>query len=322
MNNKVSIIVPIYNVEHYLEKCVASLVNQTYENIEILLVDDCSTDNSSQIAKKIAENDSRCYYIKREKNGGLSAARNTGIKNATGDYLAFVDSDDWVSEDYVKHMIELAVKGSYDIVVCDYIMVIDKDEKLANSLGHLNDASSINEKIAYIRNHACTKLFKMDFWKKENLMFPENIKRGEDMAITIPLLTRTDKIGLLNEGLYYYLQRNNSLSNNQIKKIDLQFYDETFNLMLQNKNDKYVLEIEYHGILEMIYGKTMLMIKHKYSNKEIKSHLKEFDCKFPNWRKNKYITNTNFLKKIFIKLASMKLIFILRIMVEMNERRK
>lgn len=322
MNEKVSVIVPIYNVEKYLTKCIESLLNQSYENIEILLVDDCATDKSEEIAKQFEVKDNRCKYIKREKNGGLSAARNTGIINATGDYLMFVDSDDWVSKNFVKKMLEKAKEEDSDIVVCDYMMVTNEIQKCANSLEPLTDESTINEKIAYIRNHAWTKLYKKSFWNKEKLMFPENIKRGEDMGVTIPLLTRTNKISIIKEPLYYYVQRDNSLSNVKAKKINLDFYTDAFDLMLKNRNYKYDIEIEYHGILEMIYGKTMLMIKHLYSNKEIKKHLKEFDNKFPKWRKNKYIKNMNFLKKIFVKFASIKFILILRIMVKINERRK
>ena len=322
MNEKVSVIVPIYNVEKYLTKCIESLLNQSYENIEILLVDDCATDKSGEIAKQFEAKDNRCKYIKREKNGGLSAARNTGIINATGDYLMFVDSDDWVSKDFVKKMLKKAKEEDSDIVVCDYMMVTNESEKSANSLEPLKNESTINEKIAYIRNHACTKLFRKKFWDKEDLMFPENIKRGEDMGITIPLLTRAKKISIINEPLYYYMQRDSSISNDKTKRINLDFYTDAFDLMIKNKKDENMLEIEYHGILEMIYGKTMLMIKHLYSNKEIKKHLKEFDIKFPNWRKNKYIKNMNFLKKIFVKFAAIRFILILRIMVKINERRK
>lgn len=321
MEAKISIIVPIYNVEKYLEKCINSILSQTYKNIEVLLIDDCSTDKSGQIAEQFAKIDNRCKYIKREKNGGPAAARNLGIKVSTGEYLAFIDSDDWCSQFFAEHMLKLATEEDYDIVVCDYIMVTEKAEKVAESLHGINNNSSLEEKIAYIRNHACTKIFKKDFWLQQGLMFPENIKRGDDMAVVIPLLTRTEKIGVINEQLYYYLQRENSMSNSKPTKIDLKFYDDAFELMCKNKNEKYALEIEYHGILEMIYGKTMLMIKHKYSNKEIKKHLNEFKAKYPNWNKNKYMKNMIPLKKLFVKIASYKLIGILRIMVNINEKR-
>ena len=323
MEDKVSIIVPIYNVEKYLERCVTSILNQTYKNIEVLLIDDCSTDRSGEIAKKFEEKDSRCRYIKREKNGGSSATRNTGIENATGEYLSFVDSDDWVSENFISHLINKAKEQNADITVCDYIMVNENGKEIkANTLENLSDNSKYEDKIAYIRNHVVTKLLKKDFFIKQNLKFPEEIKRAEEMQVIIPMLTKTNKIAILNEALYYYYQRKNSLSNNRKpEKIDLSFYSKAFENVIKNSKGLYPEEIEYHGILEMIYGKTMLMIRHKYSNKEIKEHLKEFDNKFPNWRKNKYVKNMCFLKKFFVKIASKRWIVLLRVMVSINERR-
>lgn len=324
MEDKVSIIVPIYNVEKYLKKCVNSILNQTYKNIEVLLIDDCSTDNSGDIAKQYEQKDNRCKYIRREKNGGLSAARNTGVEHATGEYLSFVDSDDWVSENFILHLIDKAKEQDADITVCDYIMIDDNGKETpGNTLENLDDSSSIEEKIAYIRNHVVTKLYNREFFMKQNLKFPEEIKRAAEMGLSIPMLTRTNKIAILNEALYYYYQRSNSISNNRKpERIDLSFYSKAFKNVIKNSKGLYPEEIEYHGILEMIYGKTMLMIRHKYSNEEIKEHLKKFDKKFPNWRKNKYIKNMVFLKKFFVKIASWKFITLLRIMVEINERRK
>ena len=323
MEDKVSIIVPIYNVEKYLERCITSILKQTYNNIEILLIDDCATDKSGEIAKSFEKKDSRCKYIKREKNGGLSAARNTGVEKATGKYLSFVDSDDWVSENFIAHLVNKAKEQDADITVCDYIMIDDSGkETKANTLENLNDNSKLEEKIAYIRNHVVTKLFNKVFFVKQNLKFPEEIKRAEDMGIIIPLLTRTNKIAILNEALYYYYQRSNSLSNNRKpERIDLSFYSRAFENVIKNAKGLYPEEIEYHGILEMVYGKTMLMIRHKYSNREIKEHLEKFDKKFPSWRKNKYIKNMVFLKRIFVKIASKRWIMLLRVMVSINERR-
>ena len=263
------------------------------------------------------------FNHQREKNGASSARRNTEIENTTGEYLSFVHCDDWVSENFISHLINKAKEQNADITVCDYIMVNENGKEIkANTLENLSDNSKYEDKIAYIRNHVVTKLLKKDFFIKQNLKFPEEIKRAEEMQVIIPMLTKTNKIAILNEALYYYYQRKNSLSNNRKpEKIDLSFYSKAFENVIKNAKGLYPEEIEYHGILEMIYGKTMLMIRHKYSNKEIKEHLKEFDKKFPNWRKNKYIKNMVFLKRIFVKIASKRWIMLLRVMVSINERR-
>ena len=116
-----TIIVPIYNVDKYLNRCLDSLVNQSYKNIEILLIDDCATDKSSIIAKKYESNfPLRIKYYKRKQNGGLAAARNTGIELASGDYLSFIDSDDWVNLDFIKKMLTVSLNDKADITICDY----------------------------------------------------------------------------------------------------------------------------------------------------------------------------------------------------------
>lgn len=322
MKDKVSIIVPIYNVEKYLSRCIDSLLAQTYENIEIILVDDCATDKSGEIAKDYAKkNPEKCKYVKREKNGGLAAARNTGIKEALGAWLSFIDSDDWISKNFIEHLLIKAKEKDADIVVCDYRKVYDDGkEEIMNSLADLTDDSSIEDKIAYIRSSSCSKIYKSEFWKKQNLYFPENIKRAEDLGVIFPLLTRTKKIAILNEPLYYYYQRIGSISNN-IKKerIDLSFYDDAVDLIIVNAQGRYNLEIEYHCIQELMYGKTMLMIRHLYSNKEIKDHLKEFKNKYPNWEKNKYLKKYNKAKRLFIWFAGKNMIFMLRMLVKIRE---
>ncbi len=319
---KVSIIVPIYNVEKYLNKCLDSIKNQTYQNIEVLMVDDCSPDKSYKIAKKYEQEDKRFKYIKREKNGGLSAARNTGIDNASGDYLCFIDSDDWISENYVSHLIKKASDDNADIVVCDYVMTYENgQEKIANSFSEINNSSSMKEKVAYIRNHSCTKLFKKDFFSKNNL-FPEDIRRSEDIATVIPILTYAKKISIVDEGLYFYFQREKSLSNSHDNdRIDLSFYNKTVELMEKRSSLKYKEEIEFHSIIELIYGKIMLMIRHQYSNKEIREHIKSFNESHVNWEKNRYLNKMNRLKGLFIRLASKKLLLPLRVMVFINDHR-
>lgn len=323
MKSKVSIIVPIYNVEKYIERCIKSILGQTYKNLEIILVNDCSTDKSIEILKKIIKDDERCIYIEKKENSGLAAARNTGIKIATGDFLAFVDSDDWINIEYVQKLLNAIQKNNADIAVCDYATVSENGKfEVANSLFPLNNESNISQKIAYIRNHSVTKLINRKSFLAEDLLFPEEITRAEDMGTIIPLLTKAKKIELVDEPLYYYFQRNNSLSNKVEKNKKLNFYDKAYGLIVKRSKKGFEKEIEYHGILEMVYGKTMLMLKYKYSYKDIKKHLKEFDEEWPEWRKNPYIKNMVLLKKLFVKCASLKFIGVLNSMVFFNELRK
>lgn len=117
---KISVIVPVYNTGRYLERCLNSIMAQSFQEIEIIIINDCSTDDSLEIIKKYINDDKRAILINKEKNEGVSSARNTGIKIATGKYVQYIDGDDWVEKDFLKNMYEFAEKENLDIVVSDY----------------------------------------------------------------------------------------------------------------------------------------------------------------------------------------------------------
>lgn len=316
--DKVSIIVPIYNIEAYLGRCVDSLLAQDYDNIEIVLVDDCSTDNSAEIAKEYAQKyTERCRFVQREKNGGASAARNTGIENSTGEWLTFVDSDDWVTENYVTVMMEVAVNGNMDIVINTSWYKYFDSGKIYEE-GHsrfIQTKSSHKEKVALLRFSATRALWKRELYIKYNIRFPEDIWRCEEICTAVPLFTRTNKIAIVNVPTYYYFQRSTSLSNQNKKNVDLSFYPKALERMFELSEKGFEEELEFHAISEMMYGMITIMIRSGRSNGEIKSHVNKFDKQFPTWHKNKYIPTLVKGKRIFIYTAGKKRCFLLRAMV-------
>ena len=317
----VSIIVPIYNVEKYLHKCIRSLVKQSYNPIEIIMVDDCSTDGSALIAKKYAEeHPDICCFIQRENNGGLSAARNSGMKIANGEWLSFVDSDDWVSEDYVSSLIATATSSEAEVVLGNANYVYDNGEmKSANAFGNLKPGASKKEIIALCRSYAWGRLFKASLYYDSNIVFPEDIKRSEDIGTIIPILTKAGTIALLEKPIYYYYQRSTSISNTN-KNIDLAFYLKTLKRMFDLSSDGYEEELEFRAIHEMLYGMVYLMIDSDKPKKDFISHVEWFNKRFPNWRKNKYISELLPAKKVFIELAGRKMYFLVRFLVKARKK--
>lgn len=317
MGDKVSIIVPIYNVEPYLKRCMDSLLRQTYQNIEILLVDDCSTDCSAEIARGYAKaHPDVCRFVQREKNGGLSAARNTGMRESTGTWLAFVDSDDWVTDDYISSMYEVAQRDNADIVMSSvYYYYSEKDCKEASPFGNLTTASSHKEKVALSRSYAATRMFKRELFFRERLEFPEDIWRGEDIATIIPLLCKTDRISLIQRPMYYYFQRPTSLSNKNIKNIDISFYPKAVNRMLELSPAGFEEELEFRAISELMYGMVMIMIRSGREKDEIYQHINWFESKFPEWRSNPYLTHLPRGKKVFIDCAAGKKYILLKVLI-------
>lgn len=316
--DKVSIIVPIYNIEAYLRRCVDSLLAQDYDNIEIILIDDCSTDNSAEIAKEYAQKyPEKCKFVQREKNGGASAARNTGIENSTGEWLAFVDSDDWVTENYINVMMEAAGTFNMDIVrnTCWYRYYDNGKIYEENDSKGIETESSHKDKVALLRFSATRALWKKELFIKYNIRFPEDIWRCEELCAIIALYTMTDKIAVVHVPTYYYFQRSTSLSNQNQKNIDLGFFPMALGRMLELSGGGFEEELEFHAISEMLYGMITIMIRSGRSNKEIREHVDWFNKKFPHWRTNKYIPALVSGKRIFVYVAGKKGCLLLRGMV-------
>lgn len=324
MDEKVSIIVPIYNVEEYLERCLDSLAVQSYSNIEILLVDDCSTDGSAGIAQRYAQKNPRIFqFIEREKNGGLSAARNTGMEEARGQWLAFVDSDDWVTEDYISAMYRKAKDDNADIVICSlYYYYSENNYKEMCPFGDLTTQSSHKEKVALIRPYACGKLFRKSLFENFKIKFPEDIQRSEDIAAIIPVCCMTERISLLHRPLYYYYQRATSLSNQNQKGMDLSFYPRTVERMFALSPSGFEKELEFRAISDLMYGMIMLMIRAQYNKEEIVFQIHEFKRYYPDWRNNPYIVKLPKAKQIFIWQVGKENYRILKIMIFLWDRIK
>ena len=219
MDDLISIIIPIYKVENLLERCVDSILRQTYDNIEILLVDDGSPDRCGEICDQYAIKDSRIKAI-HKKNGGLSDARNAGIDVAKGEYITFIDSDDWVSEKYVKTLYDLLVSKSADISVCNFIRTEKEEIESSyeqNELYEFNNIEALTNLCGDFYQQLTVswcKLYKTELFA--DIRFPVG-KIHEDEFTTYKLLYKAKKIALTNEILLYYWQRPDSIMGTSFK---------------------------------------------------------------------------------------------------------
>ena len=227
MNEKITVIVPVYNVAHYLDKCLDSLINQTYKNLEIIVINDGSTDNSGIICQEYAQKDNRIIYIEKE-NGGQSEARNMGLNRMTGSYVTFVDSDDWVELDYVEVLYNKLIEYQADIAVGNYYSYNEQEgifyfHIFGNSYYEkVYDNVSIFENFyesEHMKNFAliCVggKLYKSDLFRE--LRF-EVGKLGEDGYLNQKIYLLAEKTIYLNAGLYAYRQREGSSSRSWTEK--------------------------------------------------------------------------------------------------------
>lgn len=217
----VSVIVPIYGVEQYLERCIKSIQNQTYNNLEILLVDDGSPDNCGEICDKYAEKDSRIRVIHKQ-NGGLSDARNAGIEVASGEYYFLLDSDDWIHNQTIEIMMRMITDNNCDLAICGYQYAYegkeyaDKKLNLTDVLGQYKQVNSYRAQEIYFTNPdkrleytvAWNKIYHKDLFN--NIRYPKG-KVHEDEFTTFKLLHEAGNIGIIKEPLYYYFVRNDSI---------------------------------------------------------------------------------------------------------------
>ena len=210
---KISIIVPVYKVEAYLKKCVESIVNQTYQNIEVILVDDGSPDQCGHICDFYAKIDSRIRVIHKQ-NGGLSSARNAGISMSTGDYLLFVDSDDWISPRLCENAIQDLEESGADVVIYGFSRIDENEKILENCVAFepkdITSKEAVESLITLkIDNYAWNKIYKKELF--EGIRFPEG-RLWEDIGTTYKVLLKSKKIHISNRILYYYLVRNGSIT--------------------------------------------------------------------------------------------------------------
>ena len=224
MESLISIIVPVYNVELYINKCIESIINQTYNNIEIILVDDGSTDSSGKICDEYKEKDRRIKVIHKE-NGGLSDARNAGISAASGKYITFIDSDDYVDEDYVEILHDLIIKYNVKMSICSHKVIYDTGKIIDKQdlKEECYNKEEVYKKILYdngIDLSAWAKLYEVSLFN--NVKFPKE-RLYEDAATTYLLIDQCDKISVNSISKYNYVIRRNSITNDKfsIRKMDL-----------------------------------------------------------------------------------------------------
>ena len=267
---KVSVIVPFYNVEGYIEKCLDTLVNQALEDIEIIVVNDGSKDNSKLIVKRFLEKyPKKIVYLEKE-NGGLSDSRNYALPHAKGEYVAFLDSDDYVEKDMYEKMYEIAKKENSDMVECDFYWEYP-DKK-----------------------------------KKTKIEFPKGL-RYEDVEFTYKLIPFLNKVSFLKEPCVHYVQRDGSISNTQNERNEeifdvlehvIEFYKEN------DIYDKFKNELEYVYVRYAFCSSLLRIVKIQDENLQeqlLDKTWENVNTKFPNWKQNPVLKKNKSLKDLYLK---------------------
>lgn len=288
MNKLVSIIIPVFNAEDYIGRCVNSVGSQNYENLEIILVNDGSTDKSLEICEKMSINDRRIKVINC-KNHGVSHARNTGLDNCNGDFITFIDSDDWVSKDYISTLLNYQEDSDYDIVISNATDVHDKCFVLESN------NFEINKPLLLDRENSIVKFFKEDYffpvcWGRlykrniiDSLRFDESMSVAEDGKFFLEAMERSKKNIVITEKNYFYFIRNGSLAHSGYDK-------------------KWLGELEFCNDCLKKYSNTKIENEVLYKFIEINVRLALMQNSETDGDINIFINNLKKYKKSFLKI--------------------
>ena len=314
--SKVSVIIPVYNVKNYLAKCLDSLVNQTLQNIEVIVVNDGSKDGSEQIIQQYSEKYPDKIKAFAKENGGLSDARNFGIERATGDYFGFVDSDDYVSETMFEEMLNLAEKHEAEMVICN----IQKVDEFGNVTQKLTQIPNMPEKIDLETNFsifsdlsyfACNKIFRKELFKEKRF------KKGvhfEDIQLIPQLLLECKTLAQTQSFHYQYLERTDSITKTHNEKgLDiLRAVEDVENVFETSQYSSKRKELQGFQILEGVYTflAYLAFVKNESLFFEMSEKLDEFVRK-RNIKVKDILTYSRFGKNYLLSLPLKKTIFYL-----------
>lgn len=288
MNKKISVIVAVYNTEKYLDRCIESLLNQTYKNIELVIVEDCSTDSSRKLLKKYKGNKNIKVFYNRE-NRGLSYSRNYGLKKSTGDFIGYIDSDDYVEPDYYEKLMSSIKDNKSDIAICDIKLVDEQTNKIQRCKCYANDFdvySVVNNGFAA---SACNKLFKRK--NIEKYPFAEG-KVNEDIAVVIPTVIQAKKISYADT-CYFYVQRGGSIQNSKFSDKRFDIFDGVKTTLERIKNEQ---DYEFYKNA-IVYNQLILLLMFAIPKERNFIKRYKFLKKFNELSKDYKITkNTNYLE--------------------------
>lgn len=289
MNKLISIIIPCYNIENYIEKCIESIENQTYKDIEIIAVDDCSKDGTIVKLKELQERYSNLQVYQNDKNRGAAYSRNFAMKKAKGEYIGFVDSDDYITDDYYEKLMETAEKEKADLVATDIEIVYENNSNapiLSRAcLGEVTKFNLVNNGLAA---SPCNKIIKKELIEK--YPFLEG-KINEDVASILPAIVKAKKVAYVQGIKYFYVQRNNSVQNEEVTTKRLEMFDSINTCFERIKDDKdfkkYQSAILYQQVL-LLYMVIIPKQKDYEKRQELLDIFMEKQEKY-NLYKNKHI---------------------------------
>lgn len=309
---KVSVIIPCYKSGSYIDKCIAALERQTYKDFDVIMVDDCSPDDTWSVITRLSDvSNVQIKCMKNEVNSGPAKSRHNGILVSGSDYIAFCDSDDWYEDVFLEKMIERAEKNDADIVFCNTQKVLSNGKLVKGDIiGEVSENISVSEALSFGFDSMCAMMIKRDIVL--NTPFPD-IRNGEDMAMIPLMIMKSGKFGAVRECLYNYYCRQGSLSLTVNEKV-IKSLEESYDFIYQNRESVFEKEIEFIGIKNVVYGALLNLFKISYDIKWASEILNRFEEKYPNWANNFYLETLSIYKRVFVVFAKKRFFIMTKIL--------
>lgn len=297
---KVSLIVTVYNLENYIEKCINSIMIQTFSEFEVLLVDDGSTDNSREIIESLIKSDSRFNYIYKE-NGGVASARNLGLEKAKGEYLCFIDGDDYLENNYLQELFDAVSDKNASFSICG----IKRKYATYDTYNEITD--SIVKQCRYPA--LWNKMIKKELFDKFGLKFIENIQY-EDLLLGTEIYLASESFVVVDKPLYNYVQHENSRIRENTNSI-FDIYSVCEKIEEFAKENRFLEKhstVEFVNIYHVLIGTCYRASFHKsFSRKMVKEIFMYVNNKYPNWNNNEFMKELPFSFKFFLKLLKLRM---------------
>lgn len=286
-----------------------SLDNQIFKDFEVIIVDDCSTDGSyEQLQKYIDTSPLDIHLYQSKKNLGPGNARNIGLDKACGEWITFVDNDDWVADNFLSLINDIIIENDVNAVIYDYYGVLDGKLSVNHSMYIPSPGyKTADECVVSVRNHTFGKFYK--FTECASLRFPL-IRRCEDVAFVAQALCFCGNAYYIMEPLYYYRQRPSSLSNKN--SLDESEMIEAFSILEKELGENFKSELGEKSVTDLLYGVLLMMCKANKPSKYIREYINSYELKYPDWHKSRIIEYLGKPKQLFLKCAKMRFIIALK----------
>lgn len=319
MNPKYSIVTPMFNSFDLMGRYFESLNNQTFKDFEVIIVDDYSTDGSyEKVCQYSKESLLNISVYRVEKNMGPGNARNIGMDAAKGEWITFIDSDDWVSINLFEKIEEAINNNVVNCVIYDYYTTNGKENRIGRSMYcGTRGKIPVSNCIASVRNHSIGKFYKLSNCRINGIRFPE-LKRCEDVAFVCRAIDACGSAYYLNEPLYYYYQQPTSLSNN--KYIDETDMIKAFGILEDKLGDKYSEELKEKSVPDLLYGVLLMMCKAGKDNEAIYEYIEKYESKYPKWYLCECVNYLGKAKRVFLIMVKHKCIYGIKLLSWIHSR--